>query len=652
MPDSRLKTIHVVPFFPGHQDSLRDDLAGMVEGGICTDIAFIFTMVPEGNPPYDKAESLCADYLEMRARLGEIRANVGILAQATIGHGYVPDTPANFQKIIRSDGGELYMMCPLGEPFQEYLRSAFTRIAKTGCDFIMIDDDFRLLHGRGGCFCPLHLAEFNRRFGRAETRESLSRLLSRPGAETMAETLEFDLLQRDSMLAAARVIRQAVDAVNPAIPISFCTCVGDVRHADAVAAALAAKGQGLIVRINNGRYLQPGQRNFAERMYHTAAQRAALAAGTLVLAEPDTCPHNRYSMGAQALHSHYAASIMEGCGGAKFWLTRTRVFEPGSGVAYRRILLKHRGFYEELYRQVRSMTAEGIAAVALPQSPYFNGIPGRDSGVETLSTWGALLGRMGIPANFVKQARGPVMMQGGEVAQFSDAELQRFLKQGMLLDGKAACAMCRRGFERDLGVHAEPLAGVRVSQEHWLAENLILPAGAAYCRLAPLDSKVNVEANLVHLPWSGSNGGVILGPAITSYENRLGGRVVVFAGTPEVDNGFAAFSFLNETRKRQLIARMEFINRGPLSFYYPGDAELYLKTGKTADGAFLAAIFNLGLDLLETLPLRTAFQVESVELLTPDGGWQKTRFTREKDSVDILAPLPPMDPAVFRLRTR
>lgn len=37
----------------------------------------------------------------------------------------------------------------------------------------MIDDDFRLLTGRNGCFCPLHLHEIGRRLGREFTREEL-----------------------------------------------------------------------------------------------------------------------------------------------------------------------------------------------------------------------------------------------------------------------------------------------------------------------------------------------------------------------------------------------------------------------------------------------------------------------------------------------
>ena len=37
----------------------------------------------------------------------------------------------------------------------------------------MLDDDFRMLTGRGGCFCPLHIAGFNRITGKNYTAETL-----------------------------------------------------------------------------------------------------------------------------------------------------------------------------------------------------------------------------------------------------------------------------------------------------------------------------------------------------------------------------------------------------------------------------------------------------------------------------------------------
>lgn len=59
----------------------------------------------------------------------------------------------------------------------------------------------------------------------------------------------------DTKTIQAAIIRDAIDETDPAIPGSFCTCIGDVSHAGPLARRLAGKGNPRVVRINNGRYL-------------------------------------------------------------------------------------------------------------------------------------------------------------------------------------------------------------------------------------------------------------------------------------------------------------------------------------------------------------------------------------------------------------
>ena len=58
-------------------------------------------------------------------------------------------------------------------------------------DFFMLDDDFRMITGSDGCFCPLHIAGFNHLSGK----------------NYIAET-----------------IRDAIDCETPGLPCSFCKC--------------------------------------------------------------------------------------------------------------------------------------------------------------------------------------------------------------------------------------------------------------------------------------------------------------------------------------------------------------------------------------------------------------------------------------------
>ena len=75
-------------------------------------------------------------------------------------------------------------------------------------------------------------------------------------------------------------------------------------------------------------------------------------------------------------------------------------------------------------------------------------------------------------------------------------------------------------------------------------------------------------------------------PAVTIFENELGGRVISVCGTPNTPFDYMhAFSFLNESRKKQFAKILT--QSGDMPVYYAGDAEVYMKAAKTEDGKIL-----------------------------------------------------------------
>ncbi|MGC9346721.1 MAG: hypothetical protein ACP5JG_01170 [Anaerolineae bacterium] len=638
----KLRAFHVMPLLPGREAELAADAEILLKTGVCTDIACILTLVPEGDPPENKAKILGDRFIAFRNSFKGDTSRLGILAQATIGHGWIPDEPAPYQKIIRPDGDPAYQMCPLGLAFQDYIREAFRHLAALKPAFFMIDDDFRLLTGRNGCYCPLHLAETGRRLGRTFTREALLDTLRMDPAAAR----EYDALLLDSLMRLARVIRDAIDETDPSIPGSFCTCYGDVRHAGPLSRILAGTGNPRVVRINNARYLTPEMRSFPVRMYHGAAQIAALDSDVTILAETDTCPQNRYSTGAGLMHAHYVGSILEGCHGAKHWITRTRLYQPASGAAYRAILTKHHRFYETLFNAVQDSVPSGYAAAVLPDTPFFNAAPDRGDSCASKKTWGALLGVLGLPCNYARMPDVPAMMTGSDVELFSDGDLRRLLKNGLLLEGRAAEKLCQRGFASEIGVVAEPWRGPRVSGEQW--GRVVLSPDITYSRLNPTDPKTTVHLTLLHRKSGVSEAFTELGPAVTLFENALGGRVAVVAATFGLNNALSSFGFYDEDRKRELLELLEFVCGKPVEFYYPGDAEVYLKVRRFADGRYLLAFFNLGHDPLDILPVSSAFDIDAVEVIAPNGTWEPVDFA---DGC-FQTPLLPAAPKAFRARVK
>ncbi len=632
-----LYALHVMPLLPGYEKEQAEDAETLLRNGVCTGIACMMTLVPEGNPAVNKAEILKKRYQAfLRAFRGDPKT-VGILLQATIGHGWTPDTPAGFQKIVRPDGSEAYQMCPLGEDFRAYIDHQVSILSELKPAFFMVDDDFRLVTGRSGCWCPLHIAEFSRRTGKEYTRESLLEAVKND-----PETAKlYDGMLLDSLLCVARIIREAIDRHTPGTPCSFCTCTGDVHHATAIRKALAGNTPENIVRINNARYLNSQMRDFAVRMYQGAAQIAALEEDTLVLAETDTCPQTRYSTAAALMHAHYTGSILEGCAGAKHWITPLHEWEPEAGAEYRRILTRFSGFYTSLFRALDGAGATPFAAASFPEKPFFrNPLENYGCTVGAERTWGHLFSVLGLPCSFVKSPDIPVMLAGPEVKMFSDAELEKFASNGILLDGSAAHELTKRGLARLIGVEAFPWDGPSASGEDW--NGVLIHRSSENYRLKPLSHKVEVLASLIHRLSGISEETVTLAPSLTAFENELGGRSVVFAGTPG-GSGFDPFGFLNLRRKRQLVRMLEYICRKPLPFYYPGDAEVYFKLFRLDDGGHLLVFFNLSFDPMENIPLVSSVPVRTVKKLTPKGEWEKVEFR----SGAIQIPLHPAFPEIF-----
>lgn len=639
MPD--LAAYHVMPLLPGHEADLAADAERLLATGVCTHVAAIMTLVPESDPPVDKAQILGEGFVAFRNAFKGDAGRVGILAQATIGHGWTPDEPAPYQRIVRPDGHPAYQMCPLDPAFQNYLRTAFRHLAALRPAFFMIDDDFRLLTGRNGCYCPLHLAEMGRRLGRAVTRTSLLDALRHD--DRVART--YDAVLLDSLLRLAGVIREAIDETDPAMPGSFCACYGDIRHAGPLARRLAGQGHRPVIRINNGRYLTGEMRSFPVRMYQGAAQIAALDSDVTILGETDPCPHNRYSTGAHLMHAHYTGSLLEGCHGAKHWLTRTAAWQPASGAAYREILTVHRGFYQTLYRAVQESVPAGYVAAALPSAPVYNPAPDRGDSCGSSRSWAAAMGVLGLPCNFARLPALPVMMTGDDTVLFTDDDLRQLLTRGLLLDGTAAEALDRRGFAKDIGVRAKPWAGPSVSGEQW--GTVMLPRDFRYTRLDPLSPATRVHSTLLHRTSGVSRDHQELGPAVTLFQNAAGGRVAVLAASCGHGNSLTApgRSFYDEDRKRELVSLLGFVCGRPIPLYYPGDAEVHVKLRQFADGRYLLALTNLGHDPLETTPLASAQPVVAVERLTPDGSWQPTAVANGQ----VQTPLLPATPQVLRI---
>lgn len=639
----------VTPLKEDHFEERCADIRDLIRRRVIQMPIFSMTLVPEGNPVWDKAGKMAVLYARYRDALAEDGIACGILVQASLGHGY-PITPNPFQPYVgMRDGKEKSCCCPEDPLFTEHFCAVLRTLAKEHPKVIMLDDDFRMLLKDGqGCACPLHMREFNRRAGTNMTRAELAEHIAAHD-DNDALTDIFRDIQHDSLVKTAKAFREAVDSVDPAIQGINCTS-GHLCEAVADTSAVwAGDGNPRIVRLPNGIYAPLTPRGFSDLMRNSAICRAKLKKRgvDILLAETDTIPFNRYAKSARYLHAQYTAAILEGMQGAKHWLSRSAAFEPASGKAYRDILAKHCGMYEKLADLANEIRWVGINAAFIEQDAFRFHKP-FGWRLHKCDWIAKHLERMGLPFYFAEENDGFAIIEEGMVPDMTDEQINALFAGSVLVDGQSAADLEARGFGALLGVTVKDWTKGKVSGETFdgtanqtcTAQKNPKETEVRDARVQVLSHNYRLESGEAHL----------LAPAVTKLKRENGALSVVFCGSPDVAFDYGeGFAFLNETRKQQFVSLMKEANVLPI--YCAGDDEICLRAGYLRDGTMLAAIYNLGLDPADPIRLYLREKSTAIEMLGADGSLSAVAWEAEGNDIYRLdARAETMYPVILFLR--
>ena len=637
----------IMPLDGRYVEEICTDIKEQYEKGVADLALFCMTLVPEGDPPKNKVEGFCRVYDQFRDRLAEMGLECGVLVQASIGHGYPLSEMFPFQRYVgRVDGEEKNKCCPYDENFREHFKGVMHTIASHRPKVIMVDDDFRLLffYGRG-CVCKLHMDRFHELSGTDLSREELNEYIAQYGEDSEYAKIYLET-QKESLVGAAKAMREGIDSVDPSIPGMYCTSGKSCEFAAEIAKTLAGEGNPSVVRIHNGVYCPKGTQNFTHPLYRTAEQVAILRKNVdIILSESDTCPQNRYAMSAQYLHAFLVGAILEGIVGSKRWLTRLTNYEPESGKAYRKCLGKYCGFYTSLKKAVKDMKPFGCCIPVFDTSYY-----ALDTDEWEISTdgWSSyFLERVGIPRYFSDRQENVVFLDGNVEKRYTDDQLKELFRGNVVLASDTARDLNKRGFTELIGVEVREWTGKVITGETMCSNDNICETQKNSMELMPINDRVIVDSYAYH-SGDGNITKEHLFPGSTIYQNPLGGTTIVFSGTPVSEFYYTeGFAFLNETRKNQLVRMLKGINQLPL--YYPGDAEIYLRAGTMSDGKIFVTAVNLGFDPLEEFPLNVEEKISAVEVLSANGRWEPCDFTTEKEQTVLKTDVRPLDPVVLLL---
>ena len=632
-----------------HIDDICADVKRQYDEGITNCALFFTKLVPEGVPAIDKASIFAKNYIPFRDKLKEMGIECGILVQCSLGHGYALDAMFGFTSYKRlTDGVAETVVCPYDEGAREYFRAQFATLAALKPKVLMLDDDFCLMYRGGkGCACELHLDAVERRYGKRLTQSELFGILKDRNATDNARLTDMYLdTQRESLVDMARAMRAGIDSVDPTIRGVVCGVSHTTEFIGEVARIFAGEGHEPTVRINCNNYHPSGARYIAYPAYKLSLQKDVLRREgiTTILAETDTCPHNRYSTSAQSLHSHFTSSIIEGASGAKHWITRLSSYEPASGNAYRKKLGQYAGCYNTLSELIPSVKRFGCRIPIPTTKDYGFTLPGWYSPREAWSD--CVLERLGVPMYYSSEPGGATFLDG-DTYIFNDGEITDMLRGTLFISSNSARELCARGFSEHLGVTVRDWNGLPPSFERVVENNSKCVNQVGLLELVPSSAATVADSIQYHLHDGKDE--IPIFPSVTVYNNALGGRVICFAGTPKAQFVYyEAFSMLCETRKGE-IARL-LRESGNLPIMYKGDEEVYLLSGDTEGGELFAALFNIGLDPIDEIKLFTERKVTEVRALLPSGEWEVADVTPCDDGVIIHRPLLTLEPAILLIK--
>lgn len=307
----------------------REELLALVKEYRDTldEVAF-FTGFTHPPLPLGEIQSRAAVLAELLPQFRALGVSTGINHLATIGH--LDENLENslrepWQHLVDFDGSRsASCYCAADPKMQEYIRSCYVALAKAKPDFLWVDDDLRMeSHGpiRYACFCDLCLATFSKETGKPWTRELLVAALrsgSRP--ERLALRRQWLAHNRAYLRDLLGVIREAVDGVNPTIPLGLMT--GETSYSgygfgDWVPALAGPKNVPVKWRPGGGFYTDdvPGQ--LLEKAHSTGRQIAMLPASLREIQyEHENFPYQRLKKSVTTFTAEIAAAIGAGCTGA------------------------------------------------------------------------------------------------------------------------------------------------------------------------------------------------------------------------------------------------------------------------------------------------------------------------------------------------
>lgn len=571
----------------------------------------LFTALTHPPLPLADVESRATVLRDTIPQFQALGLPTGINHLATIGHldenlEYSLREP--WQHLVDFDGGtSASCYCPADPRMQQYVRRCYAALAAAKPDFLWVDDDVRLEgHGpiRFACFCDRCMATFSAESGTEWTRASLvAALRSGSWPERLALRRRWLSHNRDALRNLMRTVREAVDGVDPTIPLGLMTA--EVSYSgygfDAWAAALAGpRNLPVKWRPGGGFYTDDTPVQLLDKAHSTGRQIALLPDSvTEIPYEHENFPYQQLKKSVTIFTAEIAAAIGAGCTGAALNCLGVTDDPVDEYRPYLAGVRRHREFYDKAAATFGRTACTGVWP-AFTRDHF--AVLEADGDWFAAPAWGgdlrgfAELAEIGLPTAYGRKGARVAAFSGDGILDFSERELLELLAGGLILDVPALARLHELGLGRHAGFAVrgrkdkdtierfsrDPLNG-RFAGWHRDCRPSFYPGPARL--IEPLSPQARPLAELVDFAGQTS------GPCSGVFENDLGGRVAVF--------GYYPWRALQSLAKAsQLKAVCRWLSRDTLPAFVDSYVKAALWCRQDANGRPAMLLLNASLDSL------------------------------------------------------
>ncbi|MBO5642718.1 MAG: hypothetical protein J6S51_01730 [Kiritimatiellae bacterium] len=610
---------------------------------------------PVEKDPRVRARKLLGAYRRLRSAIGNRDIDLGVLVQSMMGHWADPNAVECPWTRSIDISGKPWRFCPLDKDFIEYVEWFIGELAKENPAFIMTDDDMLCKGGRE-CFCPLHLKEANRRLNanmtEAEYRQRVKQ--AREGNKAYSEEKRvFEELAIEMTTQLAAIVRKAIDKVNPNIPSGICVGAPIYFKAAECARAIASTNQPTLARLSTSCYRERSVKDFPRYMLATFQQECVSRGIDIRLDESDTFPHNLWSVSKVTFKAKLALAAISGLNGSKIWYVGMHKYGRAVPKEYLEAVAEMAPICRALAREVRGTKQLGFAVIS-----HMNDISAPS--LSSYQTWGDRFGGVfGVPWRCESSFDGEgiyTLSDAEDVKRCKDEDIKKLLSGKLLLDGRAAAELSRRGYSHLMGVTALSRSTTnKVSGKIDTAYDIV-----------NITEFVNATSNRVgHLRTPDSpilqdvqKGAKIYSslkkkggeePLAVYFENSLGGKILTTAldiglesREPWSRRGF------DPERKEWFLGVLDLLSSSRTPYAVLNEKNMAVIAKEKPDGKHLVAVWNIHHDGVEKLFLTVASKPAQIEVLNKEGNWVKAVWSMADGAVKIDVQMPCYGFEVFR----